>query len=193
MTTAKVRYGKADLGLTMNGALAGLVSITAGCGFVEPWAAILIGSIGGVLVVFAVAFFDKIKIDDPVGAISVHGVCGIWGTLAVGLFATAATAEAWGAPSHGLFMGGNIEALGVQIVGILAVFAWTIVTASALFFIIKKTIGLRVSEAEELAGLDVQEHGIGAYPEFPTVAPGTAVEISAVEEAPLATAPDGGD
>ena len=193
MTTAKVRYGKADLGLTMNGALAGLVSITAGCGFVEPWAAILIGSIGGVLVVFAVAFFDKIKIDDPVGAISVHGVCGIWGTLAVGLFATAATAEAWGAPSHGLFMGGNIEALGVQIVGILAVFAWTIVTATALFFIIKKTIGLRVSEAEELAGLDVQEHGIGAYPEFPTVAPGTAVEISAVEEAPLATAPDGGD
>ena len=177
----------------MNGALAGLVSITAGCGFVEPWAAILIGSVGGVLVVFAVAFFDKIKIDDPVGAISVHGVCGIWGTLAVGLFATAATAEAWGAPSHGLFMGGNIEALGVQIVGILAVFAWTIVTATALFLIIKKTIGLRVSEAEELAGLDVQEHGIGAYPEFPTVAPGTAVEISAVEEAPLATAPDGGD
>ena len=193
MGVAKFRYGKADLGLTINGALAGLVSITAGCGFVEPWAAVLIGGIGGVLVVFSVAFFDKIRIDDPVGAISVHGTCGVWGTLAVGLFATAGAAEAWGAPSHGLFMGGNIEALGVQLAGIGAVFAWTIVTAGILFFVIKHTIGLRVSEAEELAGLDVQEHGIGAYPEFPTVAPGTATEVSALEEAPApAGSPAGG-
>ena len=198
MTVAKFRYGKTDLGLTINGALAGLVSITAGCGFVEPWAAILIGGIGGFLVVFSVAFFDKIKIDDPVGAISVHGTCGVWGTLAVGLFATAGAAEAWGAPSHGLLMGGNIEALGVQFVGVFAVLGWTLATAGILFFVIKKTIGLRVSEAEELAGLDVQEHGIGAYPEFPTVAPGTAVEISAAEESafpagnPAGSSPGGG-
>ena len=193
MSVAKLRYGKADLGLTLNGALAGLVSITAGCGFVEPWAAIIIGSIGGVLVVFSVAFFDRIRIDDPVGAISVHGACGVWGTLAVGLFATAGAADAWGAPSHGLFMGGNIEALGVQIVGILAVLGWTLATAGILFFVIKNTIGLRVSEAEELAGLDVQEHGIGAYPEFPTVAPGTATEVSALEESPAPAPAGGGD
>ena len=193
MGVAKLRYGKADLGLTLNGALAGLVSITAGCGFVEPWAAIIIGSIGGVLVVFSVAFFDRIRIDDPVGAISVHGTCGVWGTLAVGLFATAGAADAWGAPSHGLFMGGNIEALGVQIVGILAVLGWTLATAGILFFVIKNTIGLRVSEAEELAGLDVQEHGIGAYPEFPTVAPGTATEVSALEESPAPAPAAGGD
>ena len=193
MGVAKFRYGKADLGLTINGALAGLVSITAGCGFVEPWAAVLIGGIGGILVVFSVAFFDKIRIDDPVGAISVHGTCGVWGTLAVGLFATAGAAEAWGAKSHGLFMGGNIEALGVQLAGVLAVLAWTLLTAGILFFVIKKTIGLRVSEAEELAGLDVQEHGIGAYPEFPTVAPGTAVEVSAIEEAPAPSPAGGGD
>ena len=193
MGVAKLRYGKADLGLTLNGALAGLVSITAGCGFVEPWAAIIIGSIGGVLVVFSVAFFDRIRIDDPVGAISVHGTCGVWGTLAVGLFATAGAADAWGAPSHGLFMGGNIEALGVQIVGVLAVLGWTLATAGILFFVIKNTIGLRVSEAEELAGLDVQEHGIGAYPEFPTVAPGTATEVSALEESPAPAPAAGGD
>ncbi len=190
---AKLRYGKADLGLTLNGALAGLVSITAGCGFVEPWAAIIIGAIGGGLVVYSVAFFDKIKVDDPVGAISVHGVCGAWGTIAVGLFATAGAAEAWGASSHGLFMGGGFSALGWQIVGVLAVFAWTVVTAGILFFVIKNTIGLRVSENEELAGLDVQEHGIGAYPEFPTVAPGTAVEVSAGEELPAPSPAGGGD
>lgn len=193
VTVAKLRYGKADLGLTLNGALAGLVSITAGCGFVEPWAALLIGAIGGTVVVFAVAFFDRIRVDDPVGAISVHGVCGVWGTLATGLFATAAAADAWGAPSHGLFMGGGFEAFGVQIVGILAVFGWVTVTAGILFFVIKNTIGLRVPENEELAGLDVQEHGIGAYPEFPTVAPGTAVEVSAGEESPAASSSGGGD
>ena len=202
MGVAKLRYGKADLGLTMNGALAGLVSITAGCGFVEPWAALLIGAVGGTLVVFAVAFFDRIKIDDPVGAISVHGVCGIWGTLAVGLFAIKGGAhfwsgtdipiEEWSGP-YGLLMGGGFGVLWVQIVGILAVLGWTLATAGILFFVIKNTIGLRVSEAEELAGLDVQEHGIGAYPEFPTVAPGTATEVSALEESPAPAPAAGGD
>ncbi len=189
---AKFRYGKADLGLTLNGALAGLVSITAGCGFVEPWAALIIGAIGGGLVVFSVEFFDKIRVDDPVGAISVHGTCGVWGTLAVGLFATAGAAEAWDAPGHGLFMGGGFRALLEQLIGVLAILGWVTVTAGILFFIIKNTIGLRVPENEELAGLDVQEHGIGAYPEFPTVAPGVAVEVSAMEELPAAGSPGGG-
>ena len=173
VAVAKVRYGKADLGLTINGALAGLVAITAGCGFVDPYAAVIIGLIGGVVVVFAVAMFDKLRIDDPVGAISVHGVVGVWGTLAVGLFATARLV---GGDTYGLLVGGGVQQLGVQIVGILAVAAWTIVTSGILFLVIKHTIGLRVSEAEELVGLDVQEHGIGAYPEFGTVTPGTAVE-----------------
>ena len=131
--------------------------------------------------------FDRIKVDDPVGAISVHGTCGVWGTLAVGLFATAGAAEAWGAPGHGLFMGGGFRALLEQLIGVLAILGWVTVTAGILFFVIKNTIGLRVPENEELAGLDVQEHGIGAYPEFPTVAPGVAVEVSAGEELPAAS------
>ena len=198
---AKLRYGKADLGLTLNGALAGLVSITAGCGFVEPWAALLIGAIGGGIVVMGVSMFDRLRIDDPVGAISVHGLCGIWGTLAVGLFSIKAGAhfwsgtdvpiEDWSGP-YGLLMGGGFGVLWVQLVGVLAVFGWVAATAGALFFVIKHTIGLRVSENEELAGLDVQEHGIGAYPEFPTVAPGVAVEVSAGEELP-ASSSAGGD
>lgn len=198
---AKMRYGKADLGLTLNGALAGLVSITAGCGFVEPWAALIMGAVGGVIVVFGVALLDRFKIDDPVGAISVHGLCGVWGTLGVGLFAIKAGAhfwsgtdlpiEEWDGP-YGLFMGGGFGVLWVQIVGVLAVFGWVAVTAGALFFVIKNTIGLRVPENEELAGLDVQEHGIGAYPEFPTVAPGVAVEVSAGEELPAASPAGGG-
>ncbi len=192
VAVAKLRYGKADLGLTLNGALAGLVSITAGCGFVEPWAALLIGAIGGGLVVLAVEMFDKVRIDDPVGAISVHGICGVWGTMAVGLFATAGAADAWGAPGYGLFMGGGFRALFEQLIGVLAIFAWVTVASGILFFAIKHTIGLRVPENEELAGLDVQEHGIGAYPEFPTVSPGVAVEVSAGEELPAAGSASGG-
>jgi Amt family ammonium transporter len=175
MGTARWRHGKTDLGLTLNGALAGLVGITAGAGFVEPYAAVIIGLAAGVLVVFSVSLLDRARIDDPIGAISVHGVVGVWGTLAVGLFATA---NLTGSTDYGLLTGGGIEQLGVQVVGILAVFAWTVVTSAVLFGGIKMFLGLRVSEAEEIAGLDVQEHGIGAYPEFPTVAPGTAVETS---------------
>ena len=173
MAVAKLRYAKADLGLTINGALAGLVAITAGCGFVDPYAAVVIGLVGGGIVVVSVAMIDKLRVDDPVGAISVHGVVGVWGTLAVGLFATERLV---GGDTYGLLVGGGIQQLGVQIVGILAVAAWTMLTSAILFLAIKYTVGLRVSEAEELAGLDVQEHGIGAYPEFGTVTPGTAVE-----------------
>ncbi len=178
MTVSWLRYGKTDLGLTLNGALAGLVAITAPAGFVDPYAAIIIGSIGGAIVVFSVAMFDRLRIDDPVGAISVHGIVGVWGTLSVGLFATA---KLVGSGEYGLLMGGGIEQLGYQVVGIVAVLAWVVVTSGALFLLIKHTTGLRVSEAEELAGLDVQEHGIGAYPEFNIVTPGSAVETSASE------------
>ena len=174
MAVSKALYRKADLGLTINGALAGLVSVTAPAGFVEPWAAVLIGGIGGAIVIGAVAMFDRLRVDDPIGAISVHGICGVWGTLSVGLFAAQ---ELVGSGTYGLFLGGGIEQLGVQVLGILAVFGWTVGLSLVLFSVIKYTIGLRVSEAEELAGLDVQEHGIGAYPEFGLVTPGSAVEM----------------
>ena len=173
---SKMRYDKTDLGLTINGALAGLVAITAPAGFVDPYAAVIIGLIGGVVVVFSVAMLDKLHIDDPVGAISVHGVVGVWGILAVGLFATQRLV---GGDDYGLLVGGGIEQLGVQVVGSVAVAAWTMVLSGLLFLGIKHTIGLRVSGAEELSGLDVQEHGIGSYPEFGTVIPGAAVETDA--------------
>ena len=188
MGISYLRYHKTDLGLTLNGALAGLVAITAPVGFVDPYAAVIIGSIGGAIVVFSVAMFDRLRIDDPVGAISVHGVVGVWGTLSVGLFATE---QLVGGDTYGLLTGGGIEQLGVQLVGVLAVLAWVVVTSGALFLLIKYTIGLRVSEAEEIAGLDVQEHGIGAYPEFSVAPPGAAVETSAAEA--VLPPSDGGD
>ena len=144
-------YGKPDLGMALNGALAGLVSITAGCANVTPGSAILIGLLGGILVVFAVLFFDKIKVDDPVGAVSVHGVCGAWGTLAAGIFDVA---------------GFSIKQVGVQLVGIGAAFIWAFGLSMLLFLILKATVGLRVSEEEEREGLDLLEHGNSAYPEF---------------------------
>jgi len=195
---SRIRYGKTDLGLTLNGILAGLVAVTAPVGFIEPWMAVLIGGIGGTIVVFSVAMFDRLRIDDPVGAISVHGIVGVWGTLSVGLFATKELVATWNGTDisevgqYGLFMGGGIEQLGVQVVGILAVFAWVVVTSGILFLLIKHTTGLRVSEAEELAGLDVQEHGIGAYPEFDLVTPGSAVETSAAESISPPTPSGGG-
>jgi Amt family ammonium transporter len=170
---SKLRYAKVDLGLTINGALAGLVAITAPVGWVDPYAAVIIGGIGGIIVIFSVAMFDKLRIDDPVGAISVHGVVGVWGTLSVGLFATE---KLVGGSNYGLLVGGGIEQLGVQVVGILAVAAWTMLASGILFLLIKATIGLRVSESAELAGLDVHEHGISAYPEFALVTPDAAVE-----------------
>ena len=140
--------------MTLNGVLAGLVAITAGCHAVTPGGAILIGAIAGVLVVFAVEFFDKIvKVDDPVGAISVHGVCGAFGTLAVGLFAS----------EGGLFYGGGISLLTSQAIGVLAVGAWAFGIGLLLFLAIKYTIGIRVSKKEEENGLDYYEHGEKAY------------------------------
>ncbi|SFU34002.1 ammonium transporter, Amt family [Pustulibacterium marinum] len=151
-----IKYGKADISMTLNGALAGLVGITAGCGAVDAFGALAIGLICGIAVVLSIELIDqKIKIDDPVGAISVHGTCGFLGTVLVGLFAT----------DGGLFHGGGAGLLWVQFYGSLSYVLWAMVTTFVLLFILKATIGLRVSEKEEIEGLDIHEHGMDAYPE----------------------------
>lgn len=161
MLVTWVRSGKPDVAMTANGLLAGLVSITAGCGAVYNWAAAFIGLVGGVLVVFAVEFVDKkLKVDDPVGAVAVHGVCGAWGVIAVGLFAATDAEGFW---KKGLLYGGGFDQLVPQLVGVLAIGAWVAITMSLIFLAIKATIGLRVSEQEELEGLDVHEHGYPGY------------------------------
>lgn len=153
-----IRYKKPDVSMTLNGALAGLVGITAGCDVVNPVGAALIGLIAGVLVFVGIEFIDKVlHVDDPVGAVGVHGICGAAGTLMVGLFAI----------DGGLFYGGGFKMLGVQAVGVGAVIAWVAVTMTIVFFILKKTIGLRVSKEEEITGLDICEHGLeSAYGDF---------------------------
>jgi Amt family ammonium transporter len=151
MFVSWIKFGKPEVGMSLNGVLAGLVAITAGCANVSPTSAIMIGGIGGFLVVMAVLFFDRIKIDDPVGAISVHGVNGAWGTLAAGIFNMSGT---------------SASMIGVQLLGMAACFVWTFPLAFLLFKVIDKTIGLRVSPEEEMEGLDLAEHGGMAYPDF---------------------------
>ena len=162
MFTMWISAGKPDVSMSLNGALAGLVGITAGTWAVTPGASIIIGLIAGIIVVLSVNFIDKVlHIDDPVGAISVHGVCGAFGTLAVGLFANR--------PDDGLvglFYGGGFGLLGVQALGVITAFFWVTITAGALFLIIKYTMGLRVKEHEEIKGLDMEEHGSESYPGF---------------------------
>ena len=160
--------GKPDLTMICNGVLAGLVAITAPCGTVNAGMSVIIGAIAGVLVVFAVFFFDKIKIDDPVGAVSVHGVCGMWGVLSVGLFAQypdafveARLGDAY-TPS-GLFYGGGFEQLGIQALMVLIIGVWVTATSSIVFLALKATIGLRVTAEEEIEGLDFLEHGNEGY------------------------------
>jgi Amt family ammonium transporter len=162
--TVWLKSGYPDVAMAGNGVLGGLVAITAGCAFVSPWGSFIIGALAGILVVFSVFFFDRIRIDDPVGAISVHGVCGAFGTLMVGLLAT----------KGGLFYGDGGALLWTQIVGVVAVFVFVTITAGALFYGIKATVGLRVPPEEEIAGLDVAEHG----------APGYGLDVSAT--APVA-------
>jgi Amt family ammonium transporter len=170
--TIWLKTGKPDLAMIGNGALAGLVAITAPCGTVNAGMSIVIGAVGGILVVFSVLFFDRIKIDDPVGAISVHGVVGAWGVISVGLFAQYPDAfvnanldEGVEYTASGLFYGGGVGQLLVQLcmVGIIA--AWVAVTSGIVFGAIKATIGLRVSAEEEIEGLDVLEHGLQGYAE----------------------------
>ena len=155
MLTSWIKFGKPEVGMSLNGALAGLVAITSPCATVSPLQSIIIGAVAGVLVVFAVLFFDKIKVDDPVGAVSVHGINGAWGTLAAGIFS--------------IDPGFNrMHQIGVQLLGIGACFVWAFGTAFILFKILSKTIGLRVSPQEEAEGLDLAEHGGNAYPDFET-------------------------
>jgi ammonium transporter, Amt family len=175
--TAWLYLGKPDLSMIINGILAGLVGITASCAYVNIPSSIVIGLIAGILVVFAVPFFDKLGIDDPVGATSVHLVCGVWGTLAVGLFAVGPGGYPWmvdlaGKPvgPHGLFFGGGFGTLIPQIVGILSVGGITVLLTSIFWLALKATLGIRVSRQEELEGLDIGEHGMEAYSGFVTEA-----------------------
>ena len=162
MVTVWLLFGKPDLSMTMNGALAGLVAITAPCAFVSPAAALAIGAVGGVIVVLGVALLDRVGVDDPVGAVPVHGMNGIWGTLAVGLWGQGAL----GVAHDGLFLGGGAGQLGVQALGALAVSLFAVASMGAVFYAVKKSVGLRVSRDEELRGLDIGEHGMEAYAGF---------------------------
>jgi Amt family ammonium transporter len=154
-----------DVGFAGNGAIAGLVAITAPCAYVDDWAAAVIGLVAGALMVTTVIAVDRIRVDDPIGAIAGHGMGGIWGTLSCGLFATPALADLNGVGKAGLFYGGGAHQLGVQALGIAAVAAFVFTTSFTVFYLCKKTIGLRVSERQELEGLDLHEHGMWGYPE----------------------------
>lgn len=162
MATSWVLFKKPDASFALNGALAGLVSITAACNDVSPTSALVIGGIGGVLCVLSVLMFDRLRIDDPVGAVSVHCVCGVWGTLAVGLFA-----HEHYAGHAGLFFGGGSKLLLVQLIGVAVIMVWAFGTSLLAFLALKYTMGLRVSAAHEITGLDTTEHGMTAYPYSP--------------------------
>jgi Amt family ammonium transporter len=164
-----LKTGKPDVAFIGNGVLAGLVAITGPCGTATPLMSIVIGAIGGIIVVLSVQFFDKIKIDDPVGAISVHGVVGMWGVLSIGLFARYDDAFL-GRDDAGLFYGGGFEQLGVQFLMVLIIIAWVGIASLVVFGALKATIGLRVDEEEEVEGLDVPEHGMAGYSNDPSYA-----------------------
>lgn len=184
-----VRYKKPDVSMSLNGTLAGLVAITAGCDTVSPTSSAIIGIISGFVVVFGIEFIDKVlKVDDPVGAVGVHGLNGAFGTLAVGLFSDGTGTE-W----KGLFTGGGFHGFGVQFIGMAVTIAWVVVTMTIVFQVIKHTIGLRVSAEEEIAGLDSKEHGLAsAYDGFAMAgvpAPmGTSIKAPVVKAAPSAPA-----
>lgn len=168
-----LKYGKPDVSMCLNASLAGLVAITAGCDVTDALGAIIIGSVAGLLVCFGVWFLDNVlRVDDPVGAVAVHMMNGIWGTIAVGLFATNSApgysiADSKGNELVGLFYGGGFKLLGLQLTGFVSVAAWTVVTITIVFLVIKATLGLRVSEEEEIVGLDPTEHGLpSAYAGF---------------------------
>ena len=160
-----VKYGKPDVSMCLNASLAGLVAITAPCDVTDALGAAVIGAVSGLLVVFGVWLLDyKLRIDDPVGAVAVHCMNGIWGTIATGLFATT---SAPGSEIDGLFYGGGLHQLGLQLIGVVSVGAWAAVTITVTFLIIKAVVGLRVTEEEEIVGLDGPEHGLAsAYSGF---------------------------
>lgn len=157
--------GKADISVMLNGALAGLVAITASCAFVESWAAIVIGLIAGVVVFASMRMFEKLRVDDPIYALSAHGTAGVWGTLSTGFFATPELVEKVGVGKAGLLYGGGFEQLGVQAMGVLVCGAFAFVASYIILAIMKAVMGLRVTEEEETIGLDLSEHGTYGYPE----------------------------
>ncbi len=165
MIMAWILMGKPDIGMTANGAIAALVAITAGSGYVEPWAALIIGGVAGALMVVMVLAIDRIRIDDPIGALSCHGISGIWGTLATGLFAAPGIVARLKVGRPGLVYGGGFHQLGVQALGIAAVFVFVLVTSGVVFYGLKALVGIRLSPEQELAGSDFAEHGMWGYPE----------------------------
>lgn len=168
--TAWLYLGKPDLSMIINGVLAGLVSVTASCAFITPEGAVAIGLVSGCIIVFSVTSLDRMQLDDPVGAISVHLVCGIWGTLAVGIFSVGSGIFPWyddtSGPLKGLIFGGGLQQLFAQLVGIIAVGGFTLVFSLIAWSLIRVLIGIRVSPENELQGLDISEHAMEAYPEF---------------------------
>src|SRR3954451_7989281 len=172
MCIAWVKMGKPDISMMLNGALGGLVAITAASGFVAPWAALLIGCGSGVIAVFGVIFVERIGIDDPIGAVAVHGMSGVWGTLATGLFAVPTLASKLATGHGGLVYTGSFHQLGVQAVGILAVGAFTFSCSFGVLWTMNAIWGIRVEHETETAGLDVSEHGMWGYPEFYIPVPG---------------------
>jgi Amt family ammonium transporter len=168
--TSWIYLSKPDLSMIINGVLAGLVAVTAACAYVDLGSAALIGLVAGVVVVFSVTLIDGLKIDDPVGAVSVHLVCGVWGTVALGLFSVVPGTYPWygegSGPLAGLLMGGGIQQLLIQLLGIAAVGAFTVIFSLICWSLLRVTVGIRVSEAEENRGLDLGEHAMEAYPEF---------------------------
>jgi len=164
VATARWKTGTVDIGMAGNGAIGALVGITAPSGYVEPWAAVLIGLVAGFIVPLGVYAIDK-KIDDPVGALTAHGLCGVWGTLACGIFTAPRLAEYNGFGEGGLLYTGSFQQLGTQALGVVVVFAFVFSLSFLTFWLIKKTYGLRVTAEEEEAGLDISEHGMYGYPE----------------------------
>jgi Amt family ammonium transporter len=163
---------KPDVSMMLNGVLAALVAITAASGFVAPWAAIVIGLVSGFIAVVGVLWVERIGIDDPIGAVAVHGMSGVWGTLATGLFAVPALAANLATGTGGLVYTGSFHQLGVQALGLLAVGAWTFSASFGCLWAMKRLWGIRVEPETETAGLDVSEHGMWGYPEFYIPVPG---------------------
>jgi len=178
--TSWIYIGKPDLGMTINGCLAGLVAITGGCAYVSVGSSIIIGAIAGVIVVFSVLFFDRNKVDDPVGATSVHLVCGVFGTLSIGLFAQEGVTSL--STVNGLFFGGGLSLFLVELLGVIAVGIFVFASTSLVWILLRETIGIRVSLEEEIQGLDIGEHGNSAYPDFALVAPVLATANGSVYE-----------
>jgi Amt family ammonium transporter len=163
---------KPDLSMTLNGVVAALVAVTAACGFVAPWAAIVIGFVAGAIAVIGVLAVERARIDDPIGAVAVHGMAGVWGTLATGIFAVPALAENLATGTGGLWYTGSFDQLGTQALGLVAVGAFTFTASFGALWLMKVTVGIRVEPEVETAGLDVSEHGMWGYPEFYIPVPG---------------------